>query len=48
MKNTEYKSEVQRVKSTGSTVKRTPVRVQDLPTEVPANTWEWMVKELCK
>ena len=48
MKNTDVKLQVQKVKSTGSTIKRKPVPVQDLHLEVPANTWQNMVDRLAK
>ncbi len=40
------KSKAAKAKLTESTTKRAPVPVQDLHLEVPANTWEQMVKVL--
>ena len=40
------KSKAQKATSTTSTTKKEPVLVQDLHLEVPANTWENMIKVL--
>ena len=43
---TQDKSKAQKAKPTQSTSQKAPVPVQDLHLEVPANTWENMIKVL--